>query len=78
MSYVNPVIQKSIDAATQRLTLIEGILGRIGTPQELIAYLSRVIKGQDEAKEALSLAIYDHYSRFHIYMVFVSNVLKIY
>ena len=35
------------------------------TPQEIKTYMDRYIIGQDEAKVALSVAVYNHYKRIY-------------
>ena len=38
---------------------------RLPTPQEIKTYMDRYIIGQDEAKVALSVAVYNHYKRIY-------------
>ena len=39
------------------------VVGEIPTPQEIKTYMDRYIIGQDTAKKALSVAVYNHYKR---------------
>ena len=47
----------------KEMTLRAGQLGAIPTPQEIHTVLDRYIIGQEEAKIALSVAVYNHYKR---------------
>ena len=53
-----------LDEMTEKeMTLRTGQLGAIPTPEEIHQVLDRYIIGQDEAKVALSVAVYNHYKR---------------
>ena len=51
-----PALQNSEDAS-------EGILEALPTPHELYAKLGEYVIGQEDAKKALSVAVYNHYKR---------------
>ena len=44
----------------------EGMPDRLPTPMEIKAYMDGYIIGQDEAKVALSVAVYNHYKRIYL------------
>ena len=47
----------------KEMTLRTGRMGAVPTPQEIHQVLDRYIIGQEEAKVALSVAVYNHYKR---------------
>ena len=53
------------DMQEKDLTLRAGQLGAVPTPQEIHQVLDRYIIGQEEAKVALSVAVYNHYKRIY-------------
>ncbi len=45
---------------------VAGLLGELPTPHQLYANLSEHVVGQEEAKRALSVAVYNHYKRIQM------------
>lgn len=45
---------------------VEGILGDLPTPSQLYEKLCEYVVGQDDAKRALSVAVYNHYKRISL------------
>ncbi|MGQ9526114.1 MAG: ATP-dependent Clp protease ATP-binding subunit ClpX [Armatimonadota bacterium] len=43
-----------------------GIMGNIPRPKEIYKVLNQYVVGQDKAKRALSVAVYNHYKRIHV------------
>ncbi len=52
--------------STGELPSVDEILGALPTPHQLYADLSDYVVGQEQAKRALSVAVYNHYKRISI------------
>ena len=51
------------EPAAEEVPSAEEVLAALPTPREIYAELSRHVVGQEEAKKALSVAVYNHYKR---------------
>ncbi len=58
-------VQACCDLLRQN-SMEEGVPERLPTPMEIKAYMDGYIIGQDEAKIALSVAVYNHYKRIYL------------
>ncbi len=58
-----PPAPQSAPAASEQVPSPAEVLGALPTPHELYARLSEHVVGQEEAKRALSVAVYNHYKR---------------
>jgi ATP-dependent Clp protease ATP-binding subunit ClpX len=53
----NEIIEEELGEA------VEGASGELPKPREIFSFLDQYVVGQDEAKKALSVAVYNHYKR---------------
>ena len=58
-------VQACCDLLRQN-SMEEGMPDHLPTPMEIKAYMDGYIIGQDEAKIALSVAVYNHYKRIYL------------
>ena len=58
----NDLLREEYDEPTESLVAPE----RLPTPMEMKSFMDRYIIGQDDAKVALSVAVYNHYKRIYL------------
>ncbi len=59
-------VRREVSSSASQEPSSQDILGKLPTPHELYAKLSEHVVGQEEAKRALSVAVYNHYKRISL------------